>query len=262
MIRALWTAASGMQTQQLNMDVIANNLANVNTNGFKKSRPDFQDLMYQNLKTVGAPSTNATQIPSGIQVGLGSKVASVTKDFSAGTLTQTTNNLDLAIAGDGFFQIHMPDGSTAYTRDGSFKQNSQGQMVNSDGYPLTPEITIPNNATSVTIGNDGTVSVQQAGQTAPTTVGTIQLASFSNPAGLSSMGSDLYQATDSSGTATTGTAGLNGLGTISQGYLEMSNVSVMEEMVNMITSQRAYETNSKAVTAADQMLQTTNAMKQ
>jgi flagellar basal-body rod protein FlgG len=262
MIRALWTAASGMQTQQLNMDVIANNLANVNTNGFKKSRTDFQDLMYQNLKTVGAPSTNSTQIPSGIQVGLGSKVASVTKDFSAGTLTQTSNNLDLAIAGEGFFQIHMPDGSTTYTRDGSLKQDSQGHLVNSDGYPLTPEIVIPNNATNVTIGNDGTVSVLQAGQTTPTTVGTIQLASFSNPAGLSSLGNDLYQATDSSGTATTGTAGQNGLGTISQGYLEMSNVSVMEEMVNMITSQRAYETNSKAVTAADQMLQTTNTMKQ
>jgi flagellar basal-body rod protein FlgG len=251
-----------MQTQQLNMDVIANNLANVNTNGFKKSRPDFQDLMYQNMKTVGAPSTNSTQIPSGIQVGLGSKVASVTKDFSAGTLTQTTNNLDLAIAGDGFFQILMPDGTTAYSRDGSFKQNSQGQMVNSDGYLLTPEITIPNNATSVTVGNDGTVSVLQAGQTTPTTVGTIQLASFSNPAGLSSLGNDLYQATASSGVATTGTAGLNGFGTISQGYLEMSNVSVMEEMVNMITSQRAYETNSKVVTASDQMLQTTNTMKQ
>ena len=262
MIRALWTAASGMQTQQLNMDVIANNLANVNTNGFKKSRADFQDLMYQNLKTVGAPSTNSTQIPSGIQVGLGSKVASVTKDFSAGTLTQTTNSLDLAIAGTGFFQIHMPDGTTAYTRDGSFKQDSQGNLVNSDGYPLTPGIVIPANATTVTIGNDGTVSALQAGQTTPTTVGTIQLATFSNPAGLSSMGNDLYQATDSSGTATTGTAGQNGLGTISQGYLEMSNVSVMEEMVNMITSQRAYETNSKVVTASDQMLQTTNTMKQ
>jgi flagellar basal-body rod protein FlgG len=261
MIRALLTAASGMQSQQLNIDVIANNLANVNTTGFKKSRPDFQDLMYQNLKTVGAPSTNSTTIPSGIQVGLGSKAASVTKVFTAGNITQTGNDLDLAIEGDGFFQIHMADGTTAYTRDGSFKKDSQGRIVNSDGYPLTPEMVIPNNATKVTIGNDGTVSVLQAGQTTTTTVGTIQMATFSNPAGLSSLGHNLYQATDSSGTANTGTAGQNGIGTLSQGALEMSNVSVMEEMVNMIMSQRAYETNSKAVQAADEMLQQTNSIK-
>ena len=261
MIRALWTAASGMQSQQLNIDVIANNLANVNTTGFKKSRPDFQDLMYQNLKTVGAPSTSSTQIPSGIQIGLGSKAASVTKVFSAGSMTQTGNDLDLAIEGDGFFQIHMTDGTTAYTRDGSFKKDSQGRIVNSDGYPLTPEMVIPTNASKVTIGNDGTVSVLQAGQSTPTTIGTIQLATFSNPAGLSSMGHNLYQATDSSGTANTGTAGQNGIGTIGQGFLEMSNVSVMEEMVNMIMSQRAYETNSKAVQAADEMLQQTNNIK-
>lgn len=261
MIRALWTAASGMQSQQTNIDVIANNLANVNTNGFKKSRPDFQDLMYQNLKTVGAPATSSTQIPSGIQIGLGSKVAAVTKDFTAGNITQTGNSLDLAIEGDGFFQIQMTDGTTAYSRDGSFKKDSQGRMVNSDGNPLTPAIVIPNNASSVTIGTDGTVSVQQAGQTTPTTVGTIQLATFSNPAGLSSMGHNLFQTTDSSGTANTGTAGQNGIGTISQGFLEMSNVSVMEEMVNMIVSQRAYETNSKAVQAADEMLQDTNNIK-
>ncbi|MGD0844935.1 MAG: flagellar basal-body rod protein FlgG [Geobacteraceae bacterium] len=261
MIRALWTAASGMQSQQLNIDVIANNLANVNTTGFKKSRPDFQDLMYQNLKTVGAPSTSSTQIPSGIQIGLGSKAASVTKVFSAGSMTQTGNDLDLAIEGDGFFQIHMTDGTTTYTRDGSFKKDSQGRIVNSDGYPLTPEMVIPTNASKVTIGNDGTVSVLQAGQSTPTTIGTIQLATFSNPAGLSSLGHNLYQSTDSSGTANTGTAGQNGVGTIGQGFLEMSNVSVMEEMVNMIMSQRAYETNSKAVQAADEMLQQTNNLK-
>jgi flagellar basal-body rod protein FlgG len=247
-----------MQSQQLNIDVIANNLANVNTTGFKKSRPDFQDLMYQNLKTVGAPSTSSTQIPSGIQIGLGSKAASVTKVFSAGSMTQTGNDLDLAIEGDGFFQIHMTDGTTTYTRDGSFKKDSQGRIVNSDGYPLTPEMVIPTNASKVTIGNDGTVSVLQAGQSTPTTIGTIQLATFSNPAGLSSLGHNLYQSTDSSGTANTGTAGQNGVGTIGQGFLEMSNVSVMEEMVNMIMSQRAYETNSKAVQAADEMLQQTN----
>lgn len=261
MIRALWTAASGMQSQQLNIDVIANNLANVNTTGFKKSRPEFQDLMYQNLKTVGAPSTNSTQIPSGIQIGLGSKAASVNKIFTAGSMTQTGNDLDLAIEGDGFFQIKMTDGTTAYTRDGSLNKDSQGRIVNSDGYPLTPEMVIPTNASKVTIGNDGTVSVLQAGQSTPTTIGTIQLATFSNPAGLSSMGHNLYQATDSSGTANTGTAGQNGIGTIGQGFLEMSNVSVMEEMVNMIMSQRAYETNSKAVQAADEMLQQTNNLK-
>jgi flagellar basal-body rod protein FlgG len=261
MIRALWTAASGMQSQQLNIDVIANNLANVNTTGFKKSRPEFQDLMYQNLKTVGAPSTNSTQIPAGIQIGLGSKAASVNKIFTAGSMTQTGNDLDLAIEGDGFFQIKMTDGTTAYTRDGSFNKDSQGRIVNSDGYPLTPEMVIPTNASKVTIGNDGTVSVLQAGQSTPTTIGTIQLATFSNPAGLSSMGHNLYQATDSSGTANTGTAGQNGIGTIGQGFLEMSNVSVMEEMVNMIMSQRAYETNSKAVQAADEMLQQTNNLK-
>ena len=261
MIRALLTAASGMQSQQLNIDVIANNLANVNTTGFKKSRPDFQDLMYQNLKSVGAPSTGSTQIPSGIQIGLGSKAASVTKVFSAGSLAQTGNDLDLAIEGDGFFQIQMTDGTTTYTRDGSFKKDSQGRIVNSDGYPLAPEMVIPNNASKVTIGNDGTVSVLQAGQSTPTTIGTIQLATFSNPAGLSSMGHNLYQPTDSSGTANTGTAGQNGIGTIGQGFLEMSNVSVMEEMVNMIMSQRAYETNTKAVQAADEMLQQTNNIK-
>jgi flagellar basal-body rod protein FlgG len=261
MIRALWTAASGMQSQQINIDVIANNLANVNTAGFKKSRPDFQDLMYQNLKTIGAPSTSSTEVPTGIQIGLGSKVAAVTKVFTPGNITQTGNELDMAIEGDGFFQIIMPDGSTSYTRDGAFKKDSQGRVVNSDGYPLSPELVIPNNATRISIGNDGTVTVLQAGQTSPTTVGTIQLATFSNPAGLSSMGHNLYQPTDSSGTATTGTAGQNGIGNISQGSLEMSNVSVMEEMVNMIVSQRAYETNSKAVQAADEMLQQTNNIK-
>lgn len=261
MIRALWTAASGMQSQQINIDVIANNLANVNTTGFKKSRPDFQDLMYQNLKSVGSPSTNSTQVPSGIQIGLGSKAAAVTKVFSAGNITQSGNDLDMAIEGDGFFQIQLPDGATAYSRDGAFKKDSQGRIVNSDGYPLTPEMVIPNNASKVSIGNDGTVTVLQAGQSSPTSVGTIQLATFSNPAGLSSMGHNLYQPTDASGTANTGTAGQNGIGAISQGFLEMSNVSVMEEMVNMIVSQRAYETNSKAVQAADEMLQQTNNIK-
>jgi len=260
MIRALWTAASGMQAQQLNMDVIANNLANVNTAGFKKSRADFQDLMYQNLKSTGAPSTSTTQTV-GIQVGLGTKAAAVTKLFTAGNFSQTGNQLDISVEGDGFFQIQLPDGTTGYSRAGAFKRDIQGRIVNSDGYPLVPAITIPSNATTINVGNDGTVSVLQAGQPAATTVGNIQLANFSNPSGLSSMGHNIFQPTDSSGTATTGTPGQNGLGSTAQGILEMSNVSIMEEMVNMIVSQRAYETNSKAVQASDEMLKQANELK-
>ncbi len=258
MIRALWTAASGMQTQQLNIDVVANNLANVNTAGFKKSRADFQDLMYQSLKTTGAPSTNATQIPTGIQVGLGAKPASVTKLFTPGNINQTGNELDVAIEGDGFYQIQLPDGTTAYSRSGAFKKDNQGRMVNADGYPVLPNVVIPNNATKITIGNDGTVSVMQAGQNTPTTVGNLQLATFSNPSGLSAIGHNLLQVSDASGVATTGTPGQTGIGTLSQGFIEMSNVSVVEEMVNMIVGQRAYEVNSKAVQAADEMLQQAN----
>ena len=261
MIRALWTAASGMQSQQKNLDVVANNLANVNTAGFKKSRADFQDLMYQNLKTSGAPSTNATQVPTGIQIGLGSRLAAVTKIFTPGDFTQTGNELDMAVEGDGFYQIQLPDGGTGYSRSGSFKKDSTGRVVTSDGYPLLPAISIPSNATKVNIGNDGTVSVMQAGQNTPTQVGNIQLASFSNPSGLSAQGKNLFLPTDASGAATTGTPGQTGLGTIAQGFLEMSNVSVMEEMVSMIVGQRAYEINSKAVQASDEMLQTANNLK-
>lgn len=257
MIRALWTAASGMQAQQLNMDVVANNLANVNTAGFKKSRADFHDLMYQNLKTTGAPSTSTTQTV-GIQVGLGTKAAAVTKLFTAGNFAQTGNELDIAIEGDGFFQIRLADGTTGYSRAGAFKKDNQGRIVNSDGYPLIPETVIPSNATKINVGNDGTVSVLQAGQLTTTTIGNIQLATFSNPSGLSSMGHNIYQNTDSSGSANTGTPGQNGIGVTTQGVLEMSNVSVMEEMVNMIVGQRAYEVNSKAVQASDEMLQQAN----
>ncbi|BBA71451.1 flagellar basal-body rod protein FlgG [Geobacter sulfurreducens] len=258
MIRALWTAASGMQAQQTNIDVVANNLANVNTAGFKKSRADFQDLMYQNLKTSGAPSTSSTQVPSGIQIGLGAKLAAVTKLFSEGNINQTGNELDIAIEGDGFFQVQMPDGTTTYSRAGSFKRDNQGRVVTSDGYPMLPELVVPSNATSISVGNDGTVSVTQAGQTSPTNIGNIQLATFSNPSGLTALGRNLFQESDSSGTPTTGTPGQNGIGTLAQGFLEMSNVSVMEEMVNMIVGQRAYEVNSKAVQAADEMLQQAN----
>ena len=261
MIRALWTAASGMESQQKNIDVVANNLANVNTTGFKKSRADFQDLMYQNLKTTGAPSTNTTQFPTGIQIGLGSRLAAVTKIFTSGDFTQTGNDLDIAIQGEGFFQIQMPDGTIAYTRAGAFKKDNTNRIVTSDGYPLLPVITIPTNATSITIGNDGTVAITQPGQTVPNQVGNIQLAQFANPPGLSAQGMNLFLQSDSSGAPTLGTPGLIGLGTVAQRYLEMSNVSVMEEMVNMITSQRAYEVNSKAVTTADEMLQTANNLK-
>ncbi|ACH40754.1 flagellar basal body rod protein FlgG [Citrifermentans bemidjiense Bem] len=255
MIRALWTAASGMQAQQLNIDVVANNLANAATTGFKKSRADFQDLMYQTEKTTGAPATNATTIPTGIQVGLGVRPGAVTKVFTTGNIIATGNELDLAIQGDGFLQVQQSDGSTAYTRAGAFKRDGQGRVVTSDGQPVIPEVLIPSNATRVTVGTDGTVSVQQAGQTAATTVGTLQLASFSNPAGLNAIGKNLFLPTDSSGAATTGTAGQNGLGTIEQGFLENSNVSIMEEMVSMIVGQRAYEINSKAIQASDEMLQ-------
>jgi flagellar basal-body rod protein FlgG len=255
MIRALWTAAAGMQAQQMNIDVVANNLANASTTGFKKSRADFQDLMYQSVKTSGAPATNSTTVPTGIQVGLGVKPAAVTKIFSTGNIAATGNELDMAIQGEGFFQIQQSDGSTAYTRGGTFKKDGQGRVVTSDGSPILPEILIPNNATKINIGSDGTVSVTQAGQNTPTTVGTLQLASFSNPSGLNSIGKSLFLPTESSGAATTGTAGQNGLGTLEQGYVEMSNVSIMEEMVNMIVGQRAYEINSKAVQASDEMLQ-------
>lgn len=258
MIRALWTAASGMQAQQKNIDVVAHNLANVNTTGFKRSRADFQDLIYQNLKSSGAPSTNTTQVPDGIQIGLGTRLASVSKIFAPGDFTQTGNELDIAIEGDGFFQILQPDGTTGYSRAGAFKKDSQGRVVTPDGNPLIPEIVIPSNATKINIGSDGIVSVLQAGQNAPTNVGNIQLALFSNPSGLSAQGKNIYRETDASGAPTTGTPGQNGMGTIAQGLLEMSNVNVAEEMVNMIIGQRAYEINSKAVQASDEMLQTAN----
>lgn len=258
MLRSLWTAASGMQAQQKNIDVVANNLANVNTTGFKKSRADFQDLMYQNLKTTGAPSTNTTQVPTGIQIGLGTRLAAVTKIFTPGDFTQTGNELDIAIEGDGFFQIQQPGGTIGYSRAGSFKRDTNGRVVTSDGYPLLPEIVIPVGTTKINIGNDGTFSVMQAGQTAATQLAPIQLATFSNPAGLSSIGKNIYIISDASGQPTIGTPGLEGLGTLAQGVLEMSNVNVAEEMVNMIVGQRAYEVNSKAVQASDEMLQTAN----
>ncbi len=261
MIRSLWTAATGMEAQQLNIDTISNNLANVNTAGFKRSRPDFEDLLYQMVKEAGVASTSNTSEPTGIQVGLGVKPAAVVKNFSQGNFKETGNPLDIAIAGKGFFQITMPDGTIAYSRDGSFKIDANGKIVTSEGYPLSPEITIPGDTVSVNIGNDGTVSVLEAGQSTPSQIGQIQIANFINPAGLKALGHNLYQESDASGAATVGNPGSNGLGTIEQGILEMSNVSVVQEMVEMIAGQRAYETNAKAIQTSDEMLQTANNLK-
>lgn len=258
MIRALWTAATGMDSQQTNLDVIANNLANVNTSGFKKSRADFQELLYQVSKTPGSATSADTVSPTGIQVGLGSRTAAVQKIFSVGDMMQTENELDLAIEGRGFFQIDLPDGTTAYTRSGALKKDGDGRLTTSEGYLLDPQIVIPENTTSISIGQDGTVDVFLDGDSTSTQIGVIELATFSNESGLRSLGRNLYSETVSSGDATTGVPGENGLGTLSQGYLEGSNVSVMEEMVSMIAAQRAYEVNSKAIQTADEILQMTN----
>jgi len=261
MIRSLWTSATGMQAQALNLDVISNNLANVNTSGFKKSRAEFQDLLYETIKPAGMPSSQDTQVPTGIQLGHGTRPSTVLKIFSQGNMENTQNELDLAIEGDGFFQITLPNGETAYTRDGAFKLDRDGRIVNSDGFALEPEISIPSDALSISVGLDGTVSVLQAGESIPSEVGTIELARFVNPAGLISMGKNLFITSEASGDEMTGTAGEDGLGTLAQGFLEMSNVSVVDEMVNMITAQRAYESNSKAIQAADEMLQLANNVK-
>jgi flagellar basal-body rod protein FlgG len=245
-----------MVTQQTNIDVIANNLANANTAGFKKSRANFEDLIYQTFKHPGTLTTQGNEIPTGIQIGHGSKTTSVQKLFTEGNLKHTGNDLDLAIEGRGFFKVTLPDGTDAYTRDGSFKVNSSGELVTSDGYKLSPSIVIPTDTTNITISEDGTVSVLQAGQTTMTQVGSITLTTFVNPSGLKSIGKNLFKETGASGTANDVTPGQDGSGTLSQGFLEMSNVSVVEEMVEMITGQRAYEVNSKTVQTADSMLQT------
>jgi flagellar basal-body rod protein FlgG len=258
MIRALWTAATGMETQQLNMDVIANNLANVNTNGFKKSRADFQELIYQTTKTPGSSTSVGTESPTGIQVGLGSRTAAVQKVFTVGDFQATGNELDVGIEGTGFFQIELPNGETAYTRSGTFKKDSTGRLVTSDGYPLLPEIVIPENTSSISIGEDGTVEANLDNSTIPTQVGSIELIIFANASGLKNMGRNLYLETPASGTPTSNIPGENGAGTLSQGYLEGSNVSIMEEMVQMIAGQRAYEINSKVIKTADEMVQMMN----
>ncbi|MFO7541410.1 MAG: flagellar basal-body rod protein FlgG [Thiobacillus sp.] len=255
MIRSLWIAKTGLDAQQTQMDVISNNLANVSTSGFKRSRAVFEDLLYQTIRQPGAQSSEQTQVPSGLQIGTGVKPVATERIFTQGNLQQTSNAKDVAIQGNGFFQVLMPDGTTAYTRDGSFQSDANGQLVTSSGYVVQPGITIPADTQSLTIARDGTVSVTQAGSASPVTVGTLQLAMFINPAGLQSLGENLYAETASSGTASSGAPGSNGAGLLNQGYVETSNVNVVEELVNMIQTQRAYEINSKAIQTSDQMLQ-------
>ncbi len=255
MSSALWVAKTGLDAQQTRISVISNNLANVNTSGYKESRGVFQDLMYQNERQVGGQSTQNTQLPTGLMLGTGVSLVATEKVFTQGNISQTGNPLDMAIQGRGFFQVQMPDGTLAYSRDGTFQLDSQGQVVTSSGYPLSPAITVPSGATSITIGSDGTVSAQLQGSSSPTQIGSVQLADFVNPAGLEPRGENLYLESASSGAPQTGTPGLTGLGTISQGSVETSNVNVVEELVNMIEPQRAYEMNSKAISTIDQMLQ-------
>jgi flagellar basal-body rod protein FlgG len=254
MIRSLWIAKTGLDAQQTNLDVISNNLANVSTNGYKRARAVFEDLLYQTLRQPGAASSQQTFIPSGLMIGTGVRPISTERIFTQGSLQRTENPLDLAINGQGFFQIQMPDGTLAYSRDGAFQRDSTGQIVTSSGYPLSPAITIPGDAISVTVTRDGIVEITQPGNATPTQVGNIQLASFVNPGGLQSMGENLFIETGSSGTPTPNTPGTNGTGLLNQGYVETSNVNVAEELVTMIQTQRAYEMNSKAVTTSDQML--------
>ena len=254
MIRALYTAATGMNAQETNIDVVSNNLANVNTTSFKKSRADFQDLVYQYIVEPGAPTSESTSSPSGIQVGLGVKTAAVQKIFSQGDLQNTGNQLDLAIEGEGFFPIILPDGTDAYTRSGTFQLNEDGDIVTPEGYQLAANINIPPDSQAIMIGQDGTVSVRVPGSPTPSQVGTFDAVRFPNNAGLRAMGMNLYQETESSGAAVPGTFGEDGFGRLSQGFLETSNVSVVEQVVNMITAQRAYEASSKGVQSADEML--------
>ncbi len=258
MMRSLWTAASGMTGQQFKIDTVSNNLANVNTTGFKKSRVDFQDLLYQTVRFAGTPVTAGAQVPTGIQIGHGVRPVATQKIFSQGTFQQTDNPLDIVVEGDGFFQILLPDGNVRYTRDGAFKRDSDGRVVSSDGFPLEPELIIPDDAMDVSVGSDGTVSVMRPGANQPENIGQLELARFVNAAGLKSEGRNLFTATAASGNAIVGVPGLDGFGALAQGFLEMSNVQVVEEMVSMIVAQRAYETNSKAIQASDDMLQTAN----
>ena len=255
---ALWAAKTGLDAQQTRMAVTSNNLANVGTTGFKKGRAVFEDLLYQNVKQVGASTSQDTMAPTGLSLGTGVRVVATEKTFTQGNLAQTGNALDVAISGRGFFQVLLPDGTMGYTRDGSFQLSSEGQMVTSSGYILQPGISIPEGAQSISIGRDGVVSVRLAGQTAPVQVGQLQITDFVNPAGLQPLGENLLAETSASGPANSGSPGQNGLGFTTQGSVEASNVNVVEELVNMIETQRAYEMNSKAISTADQMLEYVN----
>jgi flagellar basal-body rod protein FlgG len=255
MIRSLWISKTGLDAQQTQMDTISNNLANVNTAGFKRSRAVFEDLLYQTMRQPGAQSSQQTQLPSGLQIGTGVRPVASERIHTQGNLQQTGNDKDIAIQGAGFFQVLLPDGATAYTRDGSFQVDGNGQLVTASGFPVQPAITIPANAQSFSVARDGTVSITVQGSSAPTQVGSLQLATFINPAGLESKGENLYVETAASGSPSTNTPGTNGSGMLTQGYIETSNVNVVEELVNMIQTQRAYEINSKAIQTSDQMLQ-------
>ena len=255
MISALWIAKTGMQAQQNQLDVISNNLANVSTNGYKRANAVFEDLMYQNLRQVGSNSSQQSQLPTGLQLGLGVRTVATQRSFAQGNLQQSGNQLDVAINGSGFFQVTMPDGTQAYSRDGAFQVDAQGRMVTASGFPLSDNITIPASAKSITIASDGTVSITTGNSAATQSVGTINLVQFVNPAGLDPRGQNLYTESASSGSPIAGTAGTNGLGTLMQGYVETSNVNVVQELVAMIQTQRAYEMNSKAIQTSDQMLQ-------
>ncbi|MTI63742.1 flagellar basal-body rod protein FlgG [Methylophaga sp.] len=255
MNQALWIAKTGLDAQQTRMSVISNNLANVNTTGFKQDRAVFEDLLYQTIRQPGAQSSASTQLPSGLMVGTGVRTVATEKVHTQGNIQQTQNALDIAIQGRGFFQILMPDGTLSYTRDGTFQLDNTGQVVMSNGYPLEPGITIPEDAQSITIGSDGTVSVLQAGDAEPTIVGNLDLADFVNPTGLQPIGENLFRESGASGPPLLGTPGLDGFGTTVGGALETSNVNVVTELINMIETQRAYEMNSKAISTSDQMLQ-------
>ena len=251
---ALWIAKTGLDGQQTRMSVVSNNLANVNTTGFKRDRAVFEDLIYQTIRQPGASSSQDTELPSGLTLGTGVRVVATEKLHTQGNLSQSSNELDMAVQGRGFFEVLLPDGSSAYTRDGAFQLDSQGQMVTASGYLLQPGITVPANTIKMTVGTDGTITAVSAGNPTPTQIGTIQLVDFVNPTGLQPRGENLFVETISSGTPQPGTPGLNGIGSVIQGALETSNVNVVEEMVNMIETQRAYEINSKAIETADEML--------
>ncbi|MFA5214412.1 flagellar basal-body rod protein FlgG [Sulfuricurvum sp.] len=261
MMQSLYTSSTGMLAMQSQIDTTANNIANVNTMGFKKSRAEFADLMYKVMTYAGTSTSDTTKSPTGIEVGLGVRPTAVNKIFSEGSLKQTDNSLDMAITGKGFFQLQLPNGTLAYTRNGSFKVDLNGSIVNSDGYMLIPQITIPPDATNISIGVDGIVSVTQPGQAQATQVGQISLTDFINPAGLHAMGDNLFVETDSSGQPVEGIAGENGLGTIRQGFVELSNVQLVVELTDLITGQRAYDANSKVITTSDEMLATVNGLK-